>query len=131
MDTILQNLFTALLSLSVVLAAAPNIYTVDNQYTNVQTIPHIEEKDLPKVLLKISSCESSNRQFDEQGNVLRGKVNPRDIGRFQINLDYHAKNAKTMDVDLMTENGNRDYAYWLYKTQGTKPWRLSKKCWDI
>ena len=129
MDTILTKLFIALSLLQVTLAS--NVITVDNVATkDVQTIQHIEEKDLPEVLLEIARCESGNKQFTSSGSIIRGYANPNDIGRWQISWTYHSSTIQKMGLDIMTEEGNRDYAYWLYKTQGTKPWRLSEKCWN-
>lgn len=84
--------------------------------------------DLP-VLVDIAFCESRFRQTDEQGVILRGKVNRRDIGVMQINLDYHERDAKKSGLDLTTLEGNVSYARELYEKQGTDPWVYSSKCW--
>jgi hypothetical protein len=82
------------------------------------------------ILKKIAFCESQNRQFTEDGNVLRGKVNPKDIGVMQINEKYHLSTAQKLGLNIYTLEGNIDYAKYLYKTQGVKPWIHSSKCWD-
>ncbi|MEY4440935.1 MAG: hypothetical protein RLY49_561 [Candidatus Parcubacteria bacterium] len=82
------------------------------------------------ILKKIASCESQNRQFNETGAVLRGKVNSQDVGVFQINEKYHLEAAKKLGLDIYTLEGNLDYAKHLYKTQGVKPWVHSSTCWD-
>ncbi len=88
-------------------------------------------KDTP-VLKKIAFCESQNRQFsDETGKVvLRGKVNPQDVGVMQINEKYHLEAAKKLGLDIYTLEGNIDYSKHLYETQGVKPWVYSSSCWD-
>jgi|SRR5581483_1433920 len=84
---------------------------------------------LPPILLKIAFCESGNRQFDSTGRVLHGRVNPEDIGRFQINLPAHAAEAATLGLDLQTWQGNTEFAAWLYRKEGTAPWIYSRSCW--
>ena len=86
-------------------------------------------KDTP-ILKKIAVCESHNRQFDENGNVLRGLVNSQDVGVMQINEKYHLKEAQKLGLDIHTLEGNIDYAKHLYETQGVRPWVHSSKCWD-
>ena len=88
------------------------------------------ENLIPPILLKIAQCESGGRQFNKDGSVLRGKVNPQDVGLYQINEFYHLKQAQEMGIDIYTEEGNEAYALYLYDTQGTKPWNWSKGCWD-
>ena len=81
------------------------------------------------ILIKIAKCESQFRQFDEDGSVLRGKVDKRDTGVMQINTKYHAKSAAELGFDITTTEGNIAYAKYLYKHQGTSPWKASKSCW--
>jgi hypothetical protein len=86
-------------------------------------------KDEP-ILVAIAGCESSFRQYDADGNLLRGLVNKGDIGIMQINEYYHADKAKTLGFDLTTIDGNMAYAKYLYEQEGTKPWISSSKCWS-
>lgn len=86
--------------------------------------------DAPPILLDIARCESGMRQFDENGEVLRGKVNKSDLGFFQINAYYHLESSKKAGFDIYTEEGNIGYALWLYKKEGTQPWKASEKCWS-
>lgn len=78
---------------------------------------------------KIAYCESSNRQYGEKGGVLRGEVNPDDVGIMQINEYYHGKTADRMELDLHTITGNTAYARYLYEKEGTRPWGASQECW--
>lgn len=96
----------------------------------VMPIPSPVSTHVRELLLKIAKCESGNNQFDEQGNVIRGKQNRNDIGRFQINLTYHLEEAKALGFDLFTDEGNSAFAFWLYDHEGTQPWNWSKSCWD-
>lgn len=80
------------------------------------------------IMVEVARCESQYRQFHE-GEVLRGKVNPRDVGIFQINEDYHLSIAANLDLDIETIEGNIAYARHLYNQKGTSPWIWSKPCW--
>ena len=87
-------------------------------------------------LEKICACESgdgtigSSRQFNDDGTVLRGRVDNDDIGRCQINLRYHKESAEKMGLDVFSDQGNIRYANDLYERQGSKPWSASQGCWD-
>ncbi len=85
-------------------------------------------KETP-VLAEIARCESTFRQVDKAGQVLRGVANDSDVGLMQVNEYYHGKKASELGFDLDTVNGNLDYAKYLYEKEGTKPWNASKKCW--
>jgi soluble lytic murein transglycosylase-like protein len=79
--------------------------------------------------LEIARCESSLRQFDKSGNVVRGKVNSKDVGVFQINEDYHLSVSRKLGLDIYTTRGNIEYAMLLIKRSGRAPWGSSRACW--
>ncbi len=81
------------------------------------------------VLLAIAQCESSFRHYDTDGTVLRGAVNPADVGLMQINEKYHGDKAVELGFDLETPEGNMQYAKWLYEKEGGQPWISSSSCW--
>lgn len=85
-------------------------------------------KDTP-LLAEISRCESTFRQYDSKGKVLRGKVNGDDVGVMQINTHYHGEDAEKLGFDIYSLDGNLGYAKWLYNKYGDKPWVHSSKCW--
>ena len=78
------------------------------------------------ILDKIAFCESGNKHFDKNGQVLvRGNTNGRasvDVGTWQINVMYHGKKATEMGLNLFNEKDNRTYAVYLFETHGTEPW---------
>jgi hypothetical protein len=80
--------------------------------------------------LKIASCESTLRQYDENGEALRGKVNPADVGVFQINEKYHLSRSQTLGFDIHKSYDNVEYAMWLMKNEGNRHWNWSKPCWN-
>lgn len=90
-------------------------------------IPVVPE--VPAILKKISKCESQDRQFNADGSIHRGEINPKDIGKYQINERWNGEEAKRLGFDIYTLEGNTKMALWLYKTRGTQPWNWSKNCW--
>lgn len=82
-----------------------------------------------KTMLAIARCESTFRQFDENGAVLRGTHNPKDVGLFQINEEYHLEDSEAEGFDIHTAEGNARFAAHLLKEKGTSPWNWSKPCW--
>lgn len=111
-----------LTGLFVQVPVAGSKYPTEVEKVEVRPIVHSQ-------LLEIARCESENNHFDKDGSVLRGKINNQDVGRFQINLEYHEKDAVKLGYDLFTEEGNTNYAVWLYEKEGSKPWNWSKHCW--
>lgn len=81
------------------------------------------------ILAEIAWCESRIRHTDKDGSIFRGVVNPKDIGVMQINTHYHLKEAKELNLDLYTLDGNLAYAKYLYEQEGVQPWASSKACW--
>ena len=79
--------------------------------------------------VRIANCEGGLRQFNSDGSVLKGFVNPKDIGIFQINEMYHLKNAISLGFDIYTPQGNVDYAIDLMSKEGFTPWKWSETCW--
>lgn len=79
--------------------------------------------------LRIARCESNFRQYNEDGTVLHGKVNPADSGIFQINEKWHLEQSENLDLNIHTTTGNIEYAMWLMKKEGIKHWKWSKPCW--
>lgn len=84
--------------------------------------------DIP-VMIEVARCESHFRHTLADGTVLRGVVDSRDTGVFQINTYYHAKTAAAMGLDLTVLEDNLAYARNLYVRQGTQPWSASRPCW--
>ena len=88
-----------------------------------------EEIKIPEVLQRIANCESRNKQFDKNGNVLRGNQNRHDVGRFQINEKIWGKIASSTGYDIYTWEGNTKMALYIYKKQGLNAWAWSFLCW--
>ena len=90
----------------------------------------MRQEPVPAILERIAWCESRGRQFDEHGAVVRGLVNPDDIGKYQINEKHWGVEAKQLGYNLATEEGNRKMAMLLFDRYGTQPWHWSQSCWD-
>ena len=82
------------------------------------------------LLVDIARCESTFRQYDANGQVLRGKANPEDVGVMQINEHYHADEAVAQGDNIYTLQGNVAFAKYLYDKYGAQPWSSSSSCWD-
>lgn len=82
------------------------------------------------IMVKIAFCESSLEHTEDDGSVKRGKVDPRDTGLMQINLGYHAKDARRLGLDVTNIQDNIAYANHLKRHQGTQPWSASRHCWS-
>ena len=97
--------------------------------TTVRERVEKEFADAP-IMIRIAECEGQMRQFNEDGSLRRGQINPHDIGVFQINEIYHAAFATTVSMNIYTLEGNIAYARYLYESQGVAPWSWSSECWD-
>lgn len=86
-------------------------------------------KDEP-ILIEIAWCESRFKQFNEDGIVIRGRVNNKDVGVMQINEKYHSDDAESKGYDIYTVEGNIAFGKHLYEKFGTSPWNASAKCWS-
>lgn len=85
---------------------------------------------IPHILREIARCESGNRQFDADGNVVRGEIHIADTGKYQINTAVWKEEAKKLGLDLLTEEGNERFALELYRKFDTTPWNSSRSCWE-
>lgn len=124
--TILALLFTT--SVTPIQVEAATLKEVTQSPAYIEQYVRIYFSDIP-IMTEIAECESKFRQFDIDGDVLRGEENKRDVGVMQINEDFHLDSALEKDIDLYTLKGNLAYARALYEEMGTKPWKYSKKCW--
>lgn len=106
---------------------APKLVKADTIIKEVK-IP-IMFNDIP-LLQKICKAESGNRQFNKDGSILRGVVNKSDLGFCQINETINNDLARKLGYDIYTEQGNKDFAVYLYLTRGSQPWDASKPNWS-
>lgn len=81
------------------------------------------------IMHSVADCESRFRQFNEDGSILRGYYNPKDVGVFQVNEYWHLETSKRLGMDIYTVEGNIAYAKHLYDLNGTRDWNASRSCW--
>jgi len=102
-----------------------------NQNSSSKTTKEIVHEyfaDIP-ILIDVASCESGFVHYTN-GTIIRGRINPQDVGVMQINEKYHLSDSIKLGFDIHTLEGNMAYARHLYKNQGTRPWEYSSKCWN-
>ena len=107
-------------------APSEEIYIRDEPIQVIEEIQALEGNF--RAMKAIAHCESSDRHYNEDGTVLTGLIDPRDIGRYQINSYYHQETAENMGLDIFDEEDNEEYAVWLFEREGFQPWSASKLC---
>lgn len=91
--------------------------------------PHPQAQEItttvPVDLLRAGFCETRLRHNDSEGAVIRGYINPQDVGIFQINEHYHLSEATRIGLNLESKQENIAYALRLYSQRGVKDWAWS------
>jgi hypothetical protein len=85
---------------------------------------------LPTIFAHVAKCESNSSHYDANGNVLHGRVDWDDIGKYQINQRYWGDEAYRLGHDIYTPAGNAAMALEIYNRQGLQPWSSSQWCWE-
>lgn len=80
------------------------------------------------IMVQVAMCESGMRQFDANGEVVRGIYHPPDTGLFQVNSAVWGKKAIELGYDIFTLEGNIKMAQYILKVQGLNAW-VSHGCW--
>lgn len=114
----------------VVLVASMTLWPNEIEEDVISTETQKEQIIIPEVLKKIAWCESKNRQFNDDGSIHRGEINPKDIGYFQINEYWNGEEALSLGFDIYTLEGNTKMALHLYSKKGSQPWNWSSGCWN-
>ena len=87
-------------------------------------------EDIP-IMAEVAKCESRFKHINPStGSVIRGIVNPMDVGVMQINEYYHSSTATKLGLELENIEDNLAYARYLYEKEGTRPWNASRACWQ-
>ena len=84
---------------------------------------------LPSIFARVADCESNGNQYDTNGNVVHGRVDWNDIGKYQINQGYWGDEAYRLGHDIYTPSGNAAMALEIYNRRGLEPWSSSQWCW--
>lgn len=132
-DNHVTNISAQIPDTTITMSAAADSSIAANTFINdtkgMEAYLRQEFADTP-ILVDIARCESNFKQFDKDGNLIRGMANKSDVGVMQINEKYHSETAKKMNLDLHTIEGNVAYAKYLYESYGSSPWVYSSKCWS-
>ena len=106
--------------------------STSSSFTDSKAIESYVRKEFAHmpILIEVARCESTFRQYDSHGNIIRGIVNPADVGVMQINEKYHADEAVKRGYDIYTTEGNVAFAKYLYGKYGAQPWSSSAPCWS-
>ena len=83
-----------------------------------------------RLLQRIAEAESHFQQYDKNGSVLRGYINPKDTGIFQINEVFHLAASRKLGMNIYEPNGNIEYAVYIYTKDGSTHWNWSKIKWS-
>lgn len=102
---------------------------LNNKNHNLDHKVRIFADDKP-LMIEIAYCESRFRQYNNDGSVLRGIENNKDVGLFQINEKYHLERADRLGYDIYSPEGNMAYARLLFNEEGPTPWNSSSPCWS-
>ncbi len=128
-----QNATNTLVSVSTASSSQSNIEqsTSEARFMDSKVLEaYIKTQDADEpILVDIARCESTYRQFDQTGNILRGVVNKGDVGVMQINEKYHADDATKLGYNIYTVEGNVAFGRYLYNKYGSQPWSSSAPCW--
>ena len=116
----------------VLAAEVPTVYPqpTPDPFLHQVTDPSSSFEPLSGQLKRICKCESGGTHYDKNGDVLRGRVDPDDIGICQINLRYHQATAESLGLDVFKYQDNITYAWIEYRKNGTQPWVKSQFCWN-
>lgn len=104
-----------------------NTYQFPMSTSTIRLILEREFVEDPR-LVDVARCESRFRQWDSQGNPLRGEINPKDVGVMQINEKYWLAESIKLGHDIYTLEGNIEMAKHILKVQGINAWSWSSHC---
>lgn len=85
--------------------------------------------DIP-IMIAITECESTFRQFDKDGRPLKNKSGSSATGALQIMASVHQESAMEMGYDIRTLEGNLAYGRYLHDKNGTRDWKATQNCWE-
>jgi hypothetical protein len=77
---------------------------------------------ISKIMFAESHYDINAKHINKNGSI--------DSGLFQIN-SQHIPLAKKMGIDIMTPDGNAEFAIYLIKKNGLRDWGYSKYKWSV
>lgn len=113
-----------------VAVAVTHVASAEVQTVEVTKEVHVKDvRDFPPALQVICKAESGGKHLKADGHIVRGHINPSDLGICQINEPIWNDRARDLGYDIFSEQGNKDMALWLFDHYGTEPWNSSKAGW--
>src|SRR5262245_53051378 len=112
------TLYSAFLapSMSAAQSTSPEVIPTEAEIEKVEMLDPSNREEVEKyvrdyfsdipILAEVARCESTFRHETLSGDVIRGLVNPKDVGLMQINEHYHAKSSKALGYDIHSIDGN-------------------------
>lgn len=101
---------------------------------------YTEKPVLRAELVRVCSCEATGSpnndptlyHYEDDGvTPLIGRYNSDDRGMCQINMKAHAHDIEKKELDILNDwDDYITYTNWVYDTQGLRPWKYSKHCWQ-
>lgn len=96
--------------------------------TVIDSMP-VYDAETEHILHAIALCESTDRHYDENGEVLMNRNGSSATGRYQIMASVWRPVAEAMGIDIDTPAGNKQMAYYiLTEAQGITAWSESADC---
>ena len=126
-EKIMRN--AIIVSMAVFLTTFAGSIFIDKFAEAAQSPTYVEvqgKQSIPPVLQRICTAESGGKHFNSKGRIISHKNTDgtTDWGVCQIN-STHIEQAKKMGLDIMKEKDNKEFALYLFNTQGSVPWRAS------
>jgi hypothetical protein len=81
------------------------------------------------IMMRVAMCESGLVHM-ENGDLKRGYADGLDAGVFQVRLPVHGREMRRLGLDPYRLDEYLAYVRHLYDTQGLRPWKSSRHCWN-
>ena len=113
--------------LEVPIAKAESVKTLDSEIDRLSTKYEVASSSIRAII----NCESQMYGDAIHYNRLKdGTIWSIDYGPLQINDYYHEKIMKDLGLNIKNQWESLEYGFMLFKSQGSKPWNASSKCWS-
>jgi hypothetical protein len=90
-------------------------------------IPAYFNPQVYAIIQDIVSCESSGRQYDENGEIVKGKAGELGIAQFKPETWEYFNNLRGTDLDIMSESDQLNMLRWGLETGRGNHWTCFSK----
>jgi hypothetical protein len=112
----------------IALPSIPEASAEEKLKDQTQFAERILMPELIPALVAIAKCESGGTHYEPNGEVKRGRIDPRDIGLTQINLYHNGELPEQLGFDVFKEADNIRMRNFLYVKNGARDWSASAGC---